>query len=154
MTRILFVCLGNICRSPMAEFIMKDMVEKRGISDRFFIESAGTSDEEIWNGVGNPVYPPARDELRRHGITDVSGKQARQIRRNDYGKYDLIIGMEQRNVHTMLRIFGGDPEGKVKRLLDYSDDPRDISDPWYTRNFERAYNDILEGCEALLEELN
>lgn len=137
----------------MAEFIMKDMVRKKGIEDRFFIESAGTSDEEIWNGVGNPVYPPARDELRKHGITDASGKQARQIRRSDYDKYDLIIGMEQRNVHTMLRIFGGDPEGKVRRLLDYSDSPRDISDPWYTRNFERAYNDIHEGCEALLDEL-
>ena len=150
MTKILFVCLGNICRSPMAEFIMKDMVDKRGIADRFFIESAGTSDEEVWNGVGNPVYPPARDELRKHGITDVSGKRARQIRRNDYDKYDLIIGMEQRNVSTMLRIFGGDPEDKVKLLLAYSDNPRDISDPWYTRNFERAYEDIVEGCEALL----
>lgn len=138
----------------MAEFIMKDMVKKRGIADRFFIESAGTSDEEIWNGVGNPVYPPARDELCRHGITDVSGKQARQIRRDDYAKYDLIIGMEQRNIQTMLRIFGGDPEGKIKLLLEYSKYPRDISDPWYTRDFERAYNDIVEGCEALLNKLS
>ncbi|MCR4807143.1 MAG: low molecular weight phosphotyrosine protein phosphatase [Lachnospiraceae bacterium] len=153
MTRILFVCLGNICRSPMAEFIMKDLVDKRGLSDKFHIESAGTSDEEIWNGIGNPVYPPARDELRRHGITDVSGKQARQIRRSDYDKYDLIIGMEQRNIHTMLRIFGSDPEGKIKRLLDYSDRPRDISDPWYTRNFESAYNDIFEGCTSLLDNM-
>ena len=153
MIRILFVCLGNICRSPMAEFIMKDMVNKRGTADKFYIASAGTSDEEIWNGVGNPVYPPAREELARHGITDVSGKRATQLRKSDYGKYDLIIGMEQRNVHTMLRMLGGDPEGKVKRLLDYSDHPRDISDPWYTRNFTSAYNDIVEGCEALYEQL-
>ncbi|MBR6486738.1 MAG: low molecular weight phosphotyrosine protein phosphatase [Lachnospiraceae bacterium] len=153
MIRILFVCLGNICRSPMAEFIMKDMVKKRGTADKFYIASAGTSDEEIWNGVGNPVYPPAREELARHGITDVSGKRATQLRKSDYGKYDLIIGMEQRNVHTMLRMLGGDPEGKVKRLLDYSDHPRDISDPWYTRNFTSAYNDIVEGCEALYEQL-
>ena len=137
----------------MAEFIMKDMVNKRGTADKFYIASAGTSDEEIWNGIGNPVYPPAREELARHGITDVSGKRATQLRKSDYGKYDLIIGMEQRNVHTMLRMLGGDPEGKVKRLLDYSDHPRDISDPWYTRNFTSAYNDIVEGCEALYEQL-
>ncbi|MBR5765213.1 MAG: low molecular weight phosphotyrosine protein phosphatase [Lachnospiraceae bacterium] len=153
MIRILFVCLGNICRSPMAEFIMKDMVNKHGTADKFYIASAGTSDEEIWNGVGNPVYPPACEELARHGITDVSGKRATQLRKSDYNKYDLIIGMEQRNVHTMLRMLGGDPEGKVKRLLDYSDHPRDISDPWYTRNFTSAYNDIVEGCEALYEQL-
>ena len=153
MVRILFVCLGNICRSPMAEFVMKDMVKKKGTSDKFYIASAGTSDEEIWNGVGNPVYPPARQELARHGITDVSGKQATQLTRSDYNKYDLIIGMEQRNIHSMLRILGGDPDNKVKRLLDYSDHPRDISDPWYTHKFESAYSDILEGCEALYRSL-
>ena len=153
MTRIMFVCLGNICRSPMAEFIMKDMVKKKGTADEFYIASAGTSDEEIWNGVGNPVYPPAREELARHGITDVSGKQATQLRRSDYGKYDLFIGMEARTLRSMVSILGGDPEGKVRRLLDYSDEPRDISDPWYTRNFTSAYNDIVEGCEALYEAL-
>ncbi len=153
MVRILFVCLGNICRSPMAEFVMKDMVKRKGTSDKFYIASAGTSDEEIRNGVGNPVYPPARQELARHGITDVSGKQATQLTRSDYNKYDLIIGMEQRNIHSMLRILGGDPDNKVKRLLDYSDAPRDISDPWYTHRFESAYSDILEGCEALYRSL-
>ena len=137
----------------MAEFIMKDMVRRKGCADRFIIESAATSDEEIWNGIGNPVYPPAREELRRHGITDVSGKRAVQLRRSDYDKYDLILGMERMNIRTMVSILGGDPEGKVRRLLDYSDSPRDISDPWYTRDFTSAYNDIVEGCEALLDTL-
>lgn len=153
MIRILFVCYGNICRSPMAEFIMKDLVGKKGRGDDFYIASAATSDEEIWNGVGNPVYPPAREELRRHGITDVSGKQATQLRRSDYDKYDLILGMEKMNIRSMISILGGDPEGKVKRLLDYSDNPRDISDPWYTRDFKSAYDDIIEGCEALYASL-
>ncbi len=135
----------------MAEFIMKDLVKKRGCADRFLIESAATSDEEIWNGIGNPVYPPARDELKRHGIVDVSGKRAVQLKRSDYDKYDLILGMEAMNIKTMIRILGGDPDKKVKLLLEYSDNPRDISDPWYTRNFASAYYDIKEGCEALLE---
>ena len=149
MVKILFVCHGNICRSVGAQYIFDEMIRENGLEDEIMCDSAATSREEI----GNPVYPPARDGLRKHGITDVSGKRARQIRRDDYGKYDLIIGMEQRNVITMLRIFGGDPEDKVKLLLSYSDNPRDISDPWYTRNFERAYDDIVEGCEALLESL-
>ena len=153
MIKVLFVCHGNICRSACCEFVLKDIVEDLGIKEKFHIESRATSTEEIWNGIGNPVYPPAREELARHGITDVSGKRATQLRKSDYGKYDLIIGMEQRNVHTMLRMLGGDPEGKVKRLLDYSDHPRDISDPWYTRNFTSAYNDIVEGCEALYDQL-
>ncbi len=153
MIRILFVCYGNICRSPMAEFIMKDMVGKKGCADRFYIASAATSDEEIWGGVGNPVYPPARDELRKHGITDVSGKHATQLKRSDYDKYDLILGMERMNLRHMMNILGSDPEGKVKLLLDYSDNPRDISDPWYTRDFKRAYEDIYEGCLALYEAL-
>ena len=137
----------------MAEFIMKDMVEKKGAADRFTIASAATSDEEIWGGVGNTVYPPARDELRKHGITDVSGKHATQLRRSEYDKYDLILGMERMNLRHMMNILGSDPEGKVKLLLDYSDNPRDISDPWYTRDFKRAYDDIYEGCLALCEAL-
>nr|MCR4924154.1 low molecular weight phosphotyrosine protein phosphatase [Lachnospiraceae bacterium] len=124
-----------------------------GREEDFHIASAATSSEEIWNGVGNPVYPPAREELKKHGITDVSGKRAVQLTREDYDKYDLLIGMEQMNIRNMLRILGKDPEGKVKLLLDYSDNPRNISDPWYTGDFKRAYNDIYEGCSALYESI-
>lgn len=149
MIRVLFVCLGNICRSPMAEFIMKSIVSERGLSDRFYIASAATSTEEIWNGVGNPVYPPAKRELAKHGIS-CEGKRAVQITKADYGKYDYILGMEERNIRNILRIVGKDPEHKVKLLLDYSDHPRDIADPWYTGNFESTYRDVVEGCEGFL----
>ncbi len=149
MIRVLFVCLGNICRSPMAEFIMKSIVSERSLSDRFYIASAATSTEEIWNGVGNPVYPPAKRELAKHGIS-CEGKRAVQITKADYGKYDYILGMEQRNIQNILRIVGKDPEHKVKLLLDYSDHPRDIADPWYTGNFESTYRDVVEGCEGFL----
>ena len=133
----------------MAEFIMKEMVQKAGLSEHFYIASAATSSEEIWNGVGNPVYPPAREELARHGIS-CRGKRAVQLRREDYSGYDYIIGMERYNIRNMLRILGGDPEGKVKLLLDYSNRPRDISDPWYTGEFGKTYADLVEGCEAFL----
>lgn len=149
MIRVLFVCLGNICRSPMAEFIMKSIISERGLSDRFYIASAATSTEEIWNGVGNPVYPPAKQELAKHGIS-CEGKRAVQITKADYGKYDYILGMEERNIRNILRIVGKDPEHKVKLLLDYSDHPRDIADPWYTGNFESTYRDVVEGCEGFL----
>ena len=149
MIRVLFVCLGNICRSPMAEFIMKSIISERGLSDRFYIASAATSTEEIWNGVGNPVYPPAKRELAKHGIS-CEGKRAVQITKADYGKYDYIRGMEERNIRNILRIVGKDPEHKVKLLLDYSDHPRDIADPWYTGNFESTYRDVVEGCEGFL----
>ena len=149
MIRVLFVCLGNICRSPMAEFIMKSIVSERSLSDRFYIASAATSTEEIWNGVGNPVYPPAKRELAKHGIS-CEGKRAVQITKADYGKYDYILGMEERNIRNILRIVGKDPEHKVKLLLDYSDHPRDIADPWYTGNFETTYRDVVEGCEGFL----
>ena len=149
MIRVLFVCLGNICRSPMAEFIMKSIVSERSLSDRFYIASAATSTEEIWNGVGNPVYPPAKRELAKHGIS-CEGKRAVQITKADYGKYDYILGMEERNIRNILRIVGKDPEHKVKLLLDYSDHPRDIADPWYTGNFESTYRDVVEGCEGFL----
>ena len=152
MIKVLFVCHGNICRSPMAEFIFKDMVKKQNMEDQFYIASAATSTEEIWNGVGNPVYPPAREELARHGIS-CAGKRAVQIRKSDYEKYDYILGMDHWNMRNMMRILRSDPQGKVKLLLDYSDSPRDIADPWYTGNFGITYSDIVEGCEAFLQYL-
>lgn len=148
MTSILFVCLGNICRSPMAEFVFRDLVQKRGLGDRFHIASAATSAEEL----GNPVHPGTRQRLAREGIS-TAGKTAVQLTRRDYGRYDLLIGMEQRNLSAMLRILGGDPQGKVRRLLDFTGSPRDISDPWYTGDFDRTYDDVWEGCLGLLEYL-
>ena len=149
MIKVLFVCHGNICRSPMAEFIFKDMVKKQNIADEFYISSAATSTEEIWNGVGNPVYPPAREELARHGIS-CAGKRAVQITKSDYEKYDYILGMDSWNMRNMMRILKKDSQGKVKLLLDYSSNPRDIADPWYTGNFDVTYADIVEGCEGFL----
>ena len=153
MFRILFTCWGNICRSPMAEFIMKDLVEKSGLSSEFEIASAATSTEEIGNG----VYPPAKAELARHGIgvpgneLGVSLKRARQMTRGDYDKYDYIIGMENLNLGYMNRILGGDPEGKVHLMMDFTDHPEDIDDPWYTGDFTGVYKQISEGCECLLK---
>ena len=145
MIKILFVCHGNICRSPMAEFIMKDLVEKAGLEEQFRIASAATSMEEC----GNPIYPPAKRKLREHGIA-AEGHRARRMERRDYREYDLLIGMEQYNIRNMLRILGGDPEGKVHRLLDYTEKPGDIDDPWYTDDFATAYEEILRGCQGLL----
>ena len=141
-----------LCRSPMAEFIFKDMVSGRNLADRFYIASAATSTEEIWNGTGNPVYPPAREELAKHGIS-CKGKRAVQLKKEDYEKYDYILGMDHWNLKNMLYIVKSDPEKKVKLLLDYSDDPRDISDPWYTGRFDVTYADVVEGCEAFLDYL-
>ena len=136
----------------MAEFIFKDMVQKKGLADLFYISSSATSTEEIWNGVGNPVYPPAREELAKHGIS-CKGKRAVQITKNDYGKYDYILGMDQWNMKNMMRILRTDPDSKVKLLLDYSERPRDIADPWYTGNFTLTYSDIVEGWESFLQYL-
>ena len=146
MKKILFVCHGNICRSPMAEFIMKDMVEKAGLQDEFYIESAATSTEEI----GNEVYPPAKQKLAEHGIS-CKGKTARQMKRSDYERFDLIIGMDEWNIRNMTRICGGDPEGKIRKLLDYTNRKGDVADPWYTGNFEATWQDVTEGCECLLK---
>ena len=148
MTRILFVCHGNICRSPMAEFILKDMVKKQRIEQDFAIASCATSTEEIYGGVGNPVYPPAKEQLRRHGIS-CEGKRAVQLRKSDYDKYDLLIGMDRMNIRNMQRILGGDPDGKIRLLKDYTTGG-EVSDPWYSGDFETAYNEIYEGCEAIL----
>ena len=152
MKRIMFVCHGNICRSPMAEFIFKDMIKKQGLEGKFFVASSATSTEEIWNGIGNPVYPPAREELKKHGIT-ADGKRAVQLTASDYEKYDLFVGMDSANIRNMHRILGGDPEGKIHKLKEYSGSGGDVSDPWYSDRFDIAYADIYEGCRALLAEL-
>lgn len=146
--RILFVCHGNICRSPMAEFVMKDLVCKAGIQDHFLIESAATSTEEI----GNSVYPPARRKLAEHNI-GCQGKTARLMTRSDYARFDLLIGMDSWNIRNMRAICGGDPEGKIRMLMDFTKRPGDVADPWYTGNFETTWCDVLEGCEALLSQL-
>lgn len=143
MKKILFVCHGNICRSPMAEYVMKYLVEQAQLTDQFLIESAATSTEEI----GNPVYPPARRKLAEHGIS-CQGHAARQMTRADYQRYDLLVGMDSANIRNMTRIAGGDPEGKIRPLL-YD---KDVADPWYTGNFEVTWQDVLRGCQALLEE--
>ena len=145
MYRILFVCHGNICRSPMAEFVMKDLVKKAGLSAEFTIASAATSTEEI----GNPVYPPARRMLAKHGI-DCAGKVARQMTREDYKKYDLLVGMDGANLRNMRRICGGGSEDKLRMLLEYTDRPGDVADPWYTGDFEATWRDVDEGCRGLL----
>ena len=143
MKKILFVCHGNICRSPMAEYVMKYLVEQAQLTDQYMIASAATSTEEI----GNSVYPPARRKLAEHGIS-CQGHAARQMTRADYQRYDLLIGMDSANLRNMTRIAGGDPEGKIRPLL-YD---KDVADPWYTGNFEATWQDVLRGCQALLEE--
>lgn len=152
MIKIMFVCHGNICRSPMAEFILKNMVKQKGLQENFAICSSATSTEEIWNGVGNPVYPPARAVLESHGI-DPTSKRAVQLNKSDYEKYDLFIGMDSANIRNMRRIFGGDSKGKIHKLMEYTHSTADVSDPWYTRDFDRCYNDIYKGCKALLKSL-
>ena len=149
MTKILFVCHGNICRSPMAEFVMKDLVRKAGRAEEFSIASAATSTEEI----GNAVYPPARRMLAAHGI-DCTGKTARQLRKADYAQYDYLIGMDQANFRNMQRMCGGDPDGKIHLLLDFTDRPGQVADPWYTGDFQATWEDVLEGCEGLLRHID
>lgn len=145
MVKILFICHGNICRSPMAEYVMKDIVEKRGLSDCFYIDSAATSTEEIGNG----VHYGTQRKLREEGIY-CGNHRATQLKRTDYEKYDYILGMDSWNIRNINRIIGSDTQGKVHQLLDFSDRPRDIADPWYTGNFDVTYDDIVEGCEAFL----
>ena len=148
LIRILFVCHGNICRSPMAEFVMKKLVRDAGAENRFAIASAATSYEEI----GSPVYPPARRELQRHGIA-CAGHAARHMEREDYARYDCLVGMEEVNLRSMRRICGGDPDGKMCLLLDYAGRHQEIDDPWYTGRFGEVYDQILEGCRAMLDAL-
>ena len=145
MLKIMFVCHGNICRSPMAEFIFKDLVEKKGLSGEFEIASSATSTEEL----GNPVYPPAAAELARHGLT-CAGKYSVQIKKSDYEKYDWLLMMDSWNIRNAKRIIGEDPKQKVRRLLEFAGRNEDVADPWYTDRFDIAYADIFEGCEAFL----
>lgn len=152
MIRLLFVCHGNICRSPMAEFIMKDMVKRMGVECDFAIASCATSTEEIWGDIGNPVYPPAKAELAKHKIS-CEDKRAVQLKKSDYGKYDLLIGMDSMNIRNMHRILGVDPENKIRKLMEYTDRGGDVADPWYSGRFDVAYRDIYEGCEALLNRI-
>ena len=159
MIKILFVCHGNICRSTMAEFVMKDIVNKQGLSDAFHIESSATHTDEIWNGVGSPVYPPARAKLREHGIgtpdneLGVSAKRARLTSRTDYDKFDYIIGMDSANMRNLSSLFGGDPDHKLYKMLDFADRDGDVADPWYTGNFDATWRDVSEGCHGLFRQI-
>ncbi len=146
--KILFVCHGNICRSPMAEFVMKQLVEQQGLSHQFEIASAATSTEEI----GNPVYPPARRKLLEHGI-GCAGKTASQITRADYNHYDYIIAMDHNNLRNLRRLLGEDSDSKISLLMDYTERPGDVADPWYTGDFEATWRDVWEGCQALLKNI-
>lgn len=148
MKKILFVCYGNICRSPMAEFVMKRLAKEAGLSSELRIDSAATSREEI----GNPVYPQAKRKLAEHKIS-CEGHAARQMTKGDYDEYDLLIGMDGGNLRDMRRICSGDPEGKIHLLLDYTSRPGDVADPWYTGDFETTWRDVSEGCRGLLKEL-
>ena len=145
--RVLFVGRGNICRSPMAEFILKALVKARGLEDNYYIESAAVSTEET----GNPIYPPARRCLAQHGVPFDSDKRARQVTRGDYARFDRILCMDSSNLRWIRRIIPDDPERKIHLLMSYTGMGRDVADPWYTSDFEEAFQDILEGCEAMLE---
>lgn len=149
MIRICFCCHGNICRSVSAEYILQDMVNQAHAADSFFIDSAATSAEEI----GNPIYPPMERALRKKGIP-IGNHRARQLRRSDYDRFDLIIGMDEENMYYMQRIMGGDPERKIHYLMEYTDRPDHIiDDPWYTREFDLCTEEITEGCRGLLESI-
>ena len=149
MTKVLFCCHGNICRSPMAEFVMKDLVKKAGLEKEFRIESAACTSEDL----GSPVYPPARRELANHGI-DCTGKTARLLTHGDYQRYDLLIGMDDENMVDMRRICGGDPDRKIHLLMEYAGRPgSEVADPWYTRDFKATWRDVEDGCKGLLDVL-
>lgn len=148
MIKILFICHGNICRSPMAEFVMKDMVKKAGLESRFQIASAATSTEET----GNPVHPGTREKLRQAGIS-CAGKTARQLTRSDYAAYDYLIGMDTWNIRNMHRMLGGDPDKKIYKLLEFAGSTQDVADPWYTGDFETTYQDVVAGCQGLLSKI-
>ena len=148
MHKIVFVCHGNICRSPTAQYLLEHLVSQAGRKEEFFIDSAATSDDEI----GNPIYPPSRRKLQAEGIP-VGNHRATRLTRQDYDRFALIIGMDQQNRQNILRIVGGDPQGKVHLLLDYTPHPASIADPWFTGDFDLAYDEILRGCQGLLASL-
>lgn len=149
MTNVLFVCHGNICRSTMAEFVMKHLLREKGLEKEFFIDSAATSTEEL----GNNVHPGTRRRLAQAGIP-CGDHRARQLRAEEYGRFDLLIGMDSANLRNMNRMLGGDPEGKIHALLDYAGRPgQSIADPWYTGNFDETFDDVLSGCQGLLAHL-
>ena len=148
--KIMFVCHGNICRSPMAEFIFKDIIAKDGMEDKFIVSSSATSTEEIYRGIGNPVYPPAKKILSENGIS-CEGKRAVQLKYEDYDKYDYFIGMDRANIRNMHIILRNDPEGKIHKLMDFVGTHGDVADPWYSGNFDVTYRDVLSGCRALLD---
>lgn len=152
MKRIMFVCHGNICRSPMAEFIFKKMIAESKVTEHFYVASSATSTEEIWSDIGNPVYPPAKAELLKHGIS-CEGKRAVQLKKSDYDKYDLFVAMDSMNVRNIMRIFGKDEKSKICKLMDFTERGGDVADPWYTRRFEVTYKDVCDGCEGLLNYL-
>lgn len=148
MKRIMFVCHGNICRSPMAEFIFKDIIKRNLVQDEYYVSSSATSTEEIYRGIGNPVYPPAAAVLSLHGI-ECKGKRAVVLEPSDAGNFDMFIGMDSANIRNMHRILGTDAEDKIFKLLDFTGSGRDVTDPWYSERFDIAYSDIYEGCCAL-----
>ena len=148
LTRILFVCHGNICRSPMAEFLMKDMIRRERLETKIYVESAAATTEEI----GNDMYPPAKRKLKEKGIP-FQPRRARIMTRKDYEAFDLIIGMDEENMWDMSRICGGDQDGKISLLMNWAGISRDVADPWYTGNFEATYQDLITGCTALLEKV-
>ena len=148
MVRVLFICHGNICRSPMAEFILKDMIRRNGLESEIYVESAAATTEEI----GNDMYPPAKRKLKEKGVP-FQPRRARIITRNDYESFDMIVGMDEENIWDMRRICGGDRDGKISLLMDWAGSSRDVADPWYTGNFEATYQDLITGCTALLEKV-
>ena len=152
MIKILFICHGNICRSPMAEFVLKDMVKSYGIAEQFEIASAATSTEEIWHGVGNPVYPPAKAELERHGIS-CEGKRAVLLKASDYDEYDYLIGMDSMNIRNMERMTGHVRGEKIHKLLEFAGSEADCQDPWYSGQFDVTYREVVAGCKGLLKYL-
>ena len=152
MIKVLFICHGNICRSPMAEFVLKDMVKSCGIAEQFEIESSATSTEEIWDGVGNPVYPPAKAELERHGIS-CEGKRAVLLKASDYDEYDYLIGMDSMNIRNMERMTGHVRGEKIHKLLEFAGSEADCQDPWYSGQFDVTYREVVVGCEGLLKYL-
>ena len=164
MINVLFVCWGNICRSPMCEFVFKDLVKRKGVEDKFHIESRATHTDEIWNGHGNPVYPPAKEKMAEHGIS-CKGKRAQLLIQSEYNEYDYIIGMDDLNLKWMRRILKADDSSqgfdsaeerrgqKISLLMDYTNRPGSVADPWYTRDFETTYRDVIEGCDGFFKYL-